>query len=440
MIDSPRIQLLVAEHGRTVAISLVVVGLLSLAVAGWVAANPDTTTVTQTVDEETVETDLHTSAEVTADDAPWERGTTLENSPVYLTDASPTVTLEPRTTVPDDSATVSHQLTLRLEATQDGEPFWEDERTLIDEEATVEDGEAVSTADLDVRELYSTVENTSETLSGVGSISASVHLSVQYDTGTYEGTLDTDAPFQLTSDSYWIDGSLADSETHATTVPIETTEPVDWTLVGFLAVLGFFAFGAAVGVVRAEDPDVEAIRQRLHQERYAEWISPGRLPMWVGQDYVELETLEDVVDVAIDTNQRVVHDRQRNLFAVISGEVVYYYSRHGNWEQVAWPEMNLGRDADDPDVLPTMPDEPSGPFASPADSADDEGPEATAGVDGASGAPDSDGNRTAGDEFDQWMTDRDWESETDTEEWPGDDDSGGSASSSVADENERDGV
>ena len=63
--------------------------------------------------------------------------------------------------------------------------------------------------------------------------------------------------------------------------------------------------------------------------------------MWIGDYHVSLDTLEDVVDVAIDTNERVVHDEQRGLFAVVNDGVVYYYSDRGLWEETAWPEMDL---------------------------------------------------------------------------------------------------
>ncbi len=63
--------------------------------------------------------------------------------------------------------------------------------------------------------------------------------------------------------------------------------------------------------------------------------------MWIGDYHVSLDTLEDVVDVAIDTNERVVHDERRGLFAVVNDSVVYYYSDSGLWEETAWPEMDL---------------------------------------------------------------------------------------------------
>jgi len=68
--------------------------------------------------------------------------------------------------------------------------------------------------------------------------------------------------------------------------------------------------------------------------------------MGVGSEYVSLDSLQDVVDVAIDTGQRVVYDDRRDVFAVISGEVVYYYSKDGDWNRVAWPQTEREEEED----------------------------------------------------------------------------------------------
>lgn len=47
------------------------------------------------------------------------------------------------------------------------------------------------------------------------------------------------------------------------------------------------------------------------------------------RDRVRLNTLEDVVDVAVDGDGRVVHDERWDLFAVFDGDVVYHYCRTG---------------------------------------------------------------------------------------------------------------
>jgi len=146
----------------------------------------------------------------------------------------------------------------------------------------------------------------------------------------------------ITEEAYWIDGSLSDSATNSYQSGItRTTESRSPALIGGLSVLGTLALAGAVFVTRRSPADIDAARRAVHEQRYAEWISQGSIPMWIGDYHVALDTLEDVVDVAIDTNERVVHDQQRDLFAVLNDGVIYYYTDRGLWEETAWPEMDL---------------------------------------------------------------------------------------------------
>ncbi|WP_171052385.1 DUF5305 domain-containing protein [Haloterrigena sp. H1] len=164
----------------------------------------------------------------------------------------------------------------------------------------------------------------------------------EYDTGRHQGTITTTAPVTITEEAYWIDGSLSDSATNSYQSGItRTTESRSPALIGGLSVLGTLALAGAVLVTRRSPADIDAARRAVHEQRYAEWISQGSIPMWIGDYHVALDTLEDVVDVAIDTNERVVHDQQRDLFAVLNDGVIYYYTDRGLWEETAWPEMDL---------------------------------------------------------------------------------------------------
>lgn len=390
MLDIPRLELLVAERGRAVVVALAVVGVLALTVAGWIALTPPTSTVVQEVDEQRVDAAVATSAVVTDDDSIWEQGTRIEDSPVYLTNASPTLTVEPRTTVPADGpVTVGHELSLRIEAVRDGEAFWSTTEPLLAESATVEDGEFASSTEIHVPSTRERLRDVADRLSGVGSVRASLHLTVAYDTGRYEGTLSAGVPLQVTDDAYWLDGSLAAGETRTTTVTSEVTQPPNWGAALALSVVGLVALtcAAAVRSRRIDAIDPEQVRERLHRRRYDEWISPGTLPMGVGKDYVELESLEDVVDVAIDVGHRVIHDCRRDLFAVINGDVIYYYSREGDWSRVSWPAVDVSPGGDD--------------GASRADAGSDSGAEPS----GDASGPGDESPGTGGDPLEEWVGD-----------------------------------
>ncbi|WP_408957106.1 DUF5305 domain-containing protein [Natrinema sp. 74] len=348
MIDNPRLDLLLARSGRAIVIALAVVGVLAIGASGWAVANPVTTTTPQ-FGEERVTTEVGTSAIVTQNGTLWNEGEQLTNNSVYVVNASPELTVTPKTQLRETSgggsfedANVTHELVLRFSATRDDSTFWNETYEVLRESPSVENGVATSEATIDIEDYRQRQRQLQREVSGIGSVSLTMELRVTYDTGRQSGTLTTTAPLQIAGDAYWVDGSLSDSATKSYQSGVErTTESRSLVLIGGLSVLGTLSLAGAAIVVRRSATDVETARRAVHERRYAEWISQGSIPMWIGDYHVSLDTLEDVVDVAIDTNERVVHDEQRGLFAVVNDGVVYYYSDRGLWEETAWPEMDL---------------------------------------------------------------------------------------------------
>ncbi|MCU4751896.1 DUF5305 domain-containing protein [Halobacteria archaeon AArc-curdl1] len=342
MTETPRLDLLIAQHGRSILIALLVLGAVALLATGWVIATPGTTTVTEEIGQQTVETDVETSAEV-VESGLWEEGTHLENNPAYITNATPELQVTAETTMPTDDTTVSHAIQLRYEASRDGQAFWDDNVTLEPTEAFATNQRAVTQTTIDVEAVAKRVTELEDELAGISTVDIELVVVTSYDTGTHEGTQTASTPFVLTGETYYLEEHPSSSETHPLTQTSEQTENPNSALLGALVLVALGSFGGAAVVNARSDVDVEHARQRIHEQRYAEWISQGSLPMWIGDEQVSLDTLEDVVDVAIDTNERVIQDRNRGLFAVVSDGVVYYYSDRGLWEETAWPDFDLER-------------------------------------------------------------------------------------------------
>ncbi|MFC7231952.1 DUF5305 domain-containing protein [Saliphagus sp. GCM10025308] len=365
MTNTPRLDLLIARSGRPILIALLVIGTIALLATGWVVANPSTTTTTQEVDRQTVSTQVGTEA-VVVQDGLWEAGTVLEDNPAYVINASPELEIVAETAVPSDETSLEHEIVLRYAASRNGEVFWESERVLAAEEPTVTDGQGVTRASVDIREVQDRREELRTRLDGVGTVDLSLIVRTSYDTGTHVGEHAPSTPFVVTERSYYLEDHPEESDPNPVTQTVETTDPPSSALIGALLILTVGSFGGAAFVNSRSDVDVDRARQAIHENRYAEWISRGSLPMWIGDEHVSLDTLEDVVDVAIDTNERVIHDGSRGLFAVVSDGVVYYYSDRGLWEETAWPDFDLEERPTPGDVV--SPGEGDGPGARPADS------------------------------------------------------------------------
>ncbi|GAB3036833.1 DUF5305 domain-containing protein [Natronobiforma cellulositropha] len=348
MIDNPRVDLAVAKYGRSLVIAAIAIGILSLVATGWVLATPTTTTINQETGTEVVETEVLTSA-VVVQDGLWERDAVLEERSIYTLNDTPDVTLETQTSVPSDETSVSHVVTVRYTAEHDGQAFWDETDEVVNTSVAAEDGVASTAVTLDVRDLAERLAELEDELAGVGTVSLWLDVTASYDTGANADERHLSSEVGLSDVAYWFDGELYDRDSKPVYTEVEVTETPSSTLVVGLAFLSVAAFAVGAFVSLRPEVDVATARRAVHERRYAEWISHGTIPMWIGDHHIALDTLEDVVDVAIDTSERVVHDRQRGLFAVVTDDVVYYYSDRGVWEETAWPDIDLERrDAVDP--------------------------------------------------------------------------------------------
>ncbi|PSP78394.1 hypothetical protein BRC81_07555 [Halobacteriales archaeon QS_1_68_20] len=371
MIDSPRLKLLVGTHGLRLAAVLAIVAVLAVSSAGWLAFTPQTETVTQQGHHQQVTTTTATSAVVTAEDSLWPKGTELRDKPVYLFNATPEMTVTARTGVQGaERATIDHEWQLTLLAESDGEVFWSETETLTAE--THEGTAGNTTTTVDVAELRERVQRQQQKVGTAGTVRAVLRLNVEYETDRYQGGTTLSTPIEFRGDAFALPGELSDRSQHSTPIPTEVTRPADRGLVYGLGGLGLLALAGAAGIVyqRPDTIDVERARNEMYRRQYDEWISPGVIPDGLAQAFVNVESLEDVVDVAIDTNERVIHDTRRDLFAVISDNVVYYYSAEGNWEETMFPSFEVPDSGGGP--APDSGGEPApGPLAPDGDAPDD---------------------------------------------------------------------
>lgn len=319
---------LVWSYGRVIAALLVLLGAAALVGAGVTAFDPGTETVVRQTDNQSISTEVRTSAVVTGNTTLYEPGERLSGKSVYLRSAAPVATYTVVTSVPaDHPVEVTHRLAVVVEATRDGSAFYADERTILDETHRVTNGTAVASATLDVPALASDLDRTQTEVGTAGTVRVSLVLQVDYRTDAYEGRLAASSPLQVTQRAYWLDRDLADSREHSTPVSREVSVEPDPLVYGGLALLALAALAGAAGVVHwRRGLDGETIEIRLVRAQYDEWISNGEFPTGMDRQYVRVDSLEDLVDIAIDSEKRVVHDERFDADAVVDGDVVYYFT------------------------------------------------------------------------------------------------------------------
>jgi len=327
---------MLARYGRPLAAVLAVVGVLALGGAFVVYTNPPTEQVTETVYEQQVGTETTTSAVVTGETDLYPRGETLEDSPVYFLNATPDLTVRTVTDVPEGEAvTVSQRVTLRHRASRGGEVFWSTERLLTATEERTTDGSVVTESSVNMQDVNRTAANRRAEVGRVGVFETLIRVEVAYETANYSEELNATVPVVIADRAYWLDGPAAVNRTHTETTQREVTGSPDTTLAGGLGLFGVIALLAAarVGTMSLRGVDVDAIETELTRTRHEEWISRGDLPTSSDKQFISIDTLEDLVDIAIDSNKRVIHDEEYEAYGVVDSDIVYYYVEREEFEQ-----------------------------------------------------------------------------------------------------------
>lgn len=330
-----RYALLLARRPRVVVVGLVLLALVSGAIAGLSYADSGGTySVTEQTDVQSFELSVTDSAVVTNETRLWATGTRLTDHPAYLTDASPNLTLTTSLDVPSGTAVeVRSRTVLVVEAIVDGERFWIRNRTLATARQRVTDGRFTTDVTLSIPALLDRLATVRKATDDTAEVVARVRSVVRYDSGTYRGRLASQAAVQPDPTVYEVGTFDPASRTHSTPVTRrrqrENSGPPMRSLIGgAVAVLALV--GAVFSGYRARDLDNPAgIRRDLERSRFSEWISEGKVPAQDVEATVWMTNLTDLVDVAIDTDKRVVHDPSRDVYVVLDGDVAYVYTDRG---------------------------------------------------------------------------------------------------------------
>ncbi len=332
-----RIEYVFAKYGRYVIVGLAAGGVGLLLLSGLTfATGPPTTQQQEVADTEEFATNVTTQATVTRDSPLYERNRTLRNQGLYFLGASPTVRL-----LVDDRSTASggaefaHTAAVVLRATEGEEVIWSDRRRL----SPASTGGERTVFELNVSRFRNrTIVPVDRQLPDDATLNVRVVLRTSYSSDRYEGEYRTEAPLRVDSRTYRFEGSLDGSERRRSnrsvtrvdqdrTIDLPETGPVPRSSVLSIGLGLALLVGAGVSWRLSRGsrrPDV--IRQQLRTAEFNQWISAGHVPEVKPGHVVELSGLKGIVDVAIDADERVIHDESRGEYVVLTEGKTYVYS------------------------------------------------------------------------------------------------------------------
>jgi hypothetical protein len=290
-------------------------------------ANPTSETVTETENREEISTSLTTSAIVTGNTSLYEQGERLEERSAYLFRATPVLQFHIDTDVPDDQdVQVAHTLQIRNRASRGGVPFWNSTQTLIDNQTVTSSGGVSLSTSTNVSSIRQ-IRQRLQSEVNVGIFESELYLSVEYQTETHEDSMELVSPITFSGGGYWLEDPMSDTNTY-TEETSRTVSDRDMSTVQLFAAVAILCLLGAVGMAigQARSPDVAELESKLFMARYDEWISNGEFPTNIEKQYIYIDSLEDLVDLAIDSSKRVIYDSDLEAYSVMDGDLVYYYA------------------------------------------------------------------------------------------------------------------
>ncbi|TQQ83547.1 hypothetical protein EGH24_01780 [Halonotius terrestris] len=363
----PRLKLQLAGNGKELTAAFVALGVVLLLGAGYVYmtppieqpdpqpdAQPDPGPETEEFEAFFLEVELIDSAEVQDGSGRYEEGQVLTKWPAYFYQYSPelefNISVNTTRNVTVDLQQVNLTREERIVADRNDETLYENNRLLIYRAPEISNGRFSTRRTFNVRnELQEPAEDIAADFpSSTSSLNTRLLLTVEYVTEPingqrYNGTIRLTPELGSNNDAYWIEGEqtarisenqtriIEPAEPTEPTQPTEPPEPVrgepDMQLVGMLSLLGLVCIGVG-GVVAAKVPEIdpEELKKEVEHNEYSEWISEGELMLDSANEYVYVSSIEDLVNVGIDTDKRVIYDPDLSVYTVTDGDVIYYYT------------------------------------------------------------------------------------------------------------------
>lgn len=286
------------------------------------------------------------SVPVTKENPLYPIGTRLEmGKPAYFLVASPTTDMSFTYRLePAEAANINGKLETMIVATGKGmsggeeKIFWQKEFPLKSEGGNgIWNGASVTRSfSVDVPEIRSMVKNVQDQLNYSQDATIEIVNRVSYQGKVNEekisGTKDFAIPLVISSSYYQLPDKLDFSEDTNITqkVSFKSSPPLSTIIIPLvLSLLSLVLVVTTLICTRVKKVEPEYI-EKLEKERksspFREFVSRGKLPKDSNSLLkIEISSLQELVDAAVDMNSRVIYDTEAETYFIIESGVMYIF-------------------------------------------------------------------------------------------------------------------
>lgn len=333
-------RLLLSDNLTLLVGVLVVLAALGGGVSYATYVEPGTVTESEPVGQWATTAGYTHSATVIEDTEAFPAGTVLENRETYFTEVAPVLDgrFSYRFDAPGGEVDATVETVLVFRSADEEREYWRVEEPLNSTSATLGPGERVTTA-FQVNTTRATARLgrvSSEVGASPGETSVFVVSRVTADGQTLGESVDAGGRYQLGVDlgtgTYSVTGPRGESNRRTVTAletrtreygPLRTVGGPLLLLLG-LGGLASLAFGWQQGLLAVSAAERRALAFARERDEFDEFISrgtPSRAAL--ERPAVRVDSLADLVDVAIDSDRRVIEDPEARNYYVLLGDERY---------------------------------------------------------------------------------------------------------------------
>lgn len=304
------------------------------------------------------------SVPVTKENPLYKIGTILEmGMPAYFFVASPTTDISFTYRLePVGSAEISGKLETMIIATGKGmsegkeKIFWQKEFPLKSEEGDIiwKGAPVTRKFSIDVPEVQSNVKNVQKQLNYSKDANIEIVNRVNYqgkvNGENIYGTKDFAIPLLISSSYYQLPEKLDFREDTTITRKISSTSypPLSTIFVPLaLSLLSLVLASATLICIRMKKVEPEYLEKQEKERRrspFKDFISRGKLPKDSNSNMkIEISSLQELIDVAVDMNSRVIYDEEANTYFILQSGAMYIF--FDKFEEMNQKESNSFLDA-----------------------------------------------------------------------------------------------
>lgn len=330
---------------------LLVLVIFTVITTGWayeINLNPEVESQQELVGLWSESTNFQHSVHIKNDSIPFQKDMRVENRPIYYTSLSEKMdgkyTYNYTASSGSVDVTTETYLEMRSVRRQDGEvveTYWSVVEPLDSTSETDLKPDEDHTVDfiIDIPFILDTVEEVQNQLNSTKGLTDVRVVSVSNIDGTVRGeTVDKKYTSQMAlnvdSTTYQVSEKSTISEEHRIEKEQKViSEPpllksIGSIIISALGIVSVIALvlGRKLDYIVLTEEEEEKINIYRSREQFSEWITTGEFPS--EREYeqtVLVNDLEGLVDVAIDTNKRVIEDKQLEVSTVLDDNYVYIY-------------------------------------------------------------------------------------------------------------------